>query len=77
MNSPLSADDIEFTPYQLYKTAEKSVRVYSEWLTGNAAWEMQVCGFSTEFSYHDIYAHLKTPEKYSSEGDTPRDHSSF
>lgn len=42
LNSPLSADDIEFTPYRLYKTAEKSVRVYSEWLSGNAAYAMQV-----------------------------------
>jgi hypothetical protein len=51
LNSPLSADDIEFTPYQLYRTAEKSIRVYSEWLSGDVAWSMQVCGFSTKFLY--------------------------
>lgn len=51
LNSPLSADNIEFTPYKLYKTAEKSIRVYSEWLSGDAAWSMQVCAFSAEFLY--------------------------
>ena len=42
LNSPLVADDIEFTPYRIFKTAEKSIREYSEWMSGNAAWEMQV-----------------------------------
>jgi len=51
LNSPLSADDIEFTPYKLYKTAEKSIRVYSEWLSGDVAWTMQVCVFLAEFLY--------------------------
>jgi hypothetical protein len=45
LNSPLSANDIEFTPYKLYKTVEKSIRVYSEWLSGDVAWTMQVCTF--------------------------------
>jgi len=43
LNSPLSADNIEFSPYQVYRTAEKAVRVYSEWMSGNVAWSMQVC----------------------------------
>lgn len=43
LNSPLVADDIEFTPYRIFKTVEKSIREYSEWMSGNAAWEMQVC----------------------------------
>jgi hypothetical protein len=43
LNSPLSANDIEFTPYRVFRTAEKLVRVYSEWMSGNVAWDMQVC----------------------------------
>ena len=43
LNSPLSADDIELSPYQVFRTAEKTVRVYSEWMSGDAAWSMQVC----------------------------------
>ena len=43
LNSPLVADNIEFTPYRIFKTAEKSIREYSEWMSGNVAWEMQVC----------------------------------
>ena len=51
LNSPLSADEFEFAPYKLYKTAERSIRVYSEWLSGDVAWSMQVRAFSAEFSY--------------------------
>ena len=50
LNSPLSANDIDFTPYKLYKSVEKSIRVYSEWLSGDAAWTMQVCDFSVKLS---------------------------
>jgi len=43
LTSPLASDDIEFTPYRVFKTAEKSIREYNEWMSGNVAWEMQVC----------------------------------
>jgi len=43
--SPLLADNIQLTPYRLFKTAGKLVRVYSEWMSGNAAWEMQVSSY--------------------------------
>jgi hypothetical protein len=42
MHHPLIKDSISFAPLKVFKTAEKIVRVYSEWRTGNAAWEMQV-----------------------------------
>jgi hypothetical protein len=42
LNNPLLADHISFTPLQVFKNAEKLVRIYSEWRTGLAAWEMQV-----------------------------------
>ena len=42
LESPLIQDHIWFAPFQLFKTAEKAVRVYTEWLSGEAAWSMQV-----------------------------------
>lgn len=38
---PHFAKHIDYTPRRVYKTAEKVVRVYSEWMTGSVAWEMQ------------------------------------
>ena len=43
LNLPLIVDDIEFAPYRIFKTVEKSIHEYDEWMLGNAAWEMQVC----------------------------------
>jgi len=42
MRNPLLADHLEFTPFHEFKTAEKVVRIYMEWLSGDAAWSMQV-----------------------------------
>lgn len=39
---PLFHDKLDLVPRRVYRTAERLVRVYSEWMTGNAAWEMQV-----------------------------------
>ena len=43
LHNPLVQDYIEFDPFQLFWSAEGAMRVYTEWLSGNAAWEMQVC----------------------------------
>jgi hypothetical protein len=40
--NPLLQDSLHFTPLRIFETAEKLMRVYSEWRTGAAAWEMQV-----------------------------------
>ena len=47
MRTPLLADHIEFSPFHIFKTAEKAMRVYTEWLSGDAAWSMQV-GFISQ-----------------------------
>lgn len=44
--SPLLADSVDFSPYRLYETSEKLIRKYDEWMSGDAAWEMQVIFFS-------------------------------
>jgi hypothetical protein len=41
-SSPLFADYVQYSPFQEFKTAEKLVQVYEEWMSGNVAWEMQV-----------------------------------
>jgi Plavaka transposase len=45
LRSPLLKDHLDFTPRRLFENAEKLVRVYTEWLSGDAAWSMQVCAF--------------------------------
>lgn len=42
LQSPLLKDYLDFTPRRLFENAEKLVRVYTEWLSGDAAWSMQV-----------------------------------
>jgi len=33
---------MQYSPFRVFKTAEKLVRVYGEWMSGDVAWEMQV-----------------------------------
>ncbi|KAG0702891.1 hypothetical protein DFH29DRAFT_804305 [Suillus ampliporus] len=40
-SNPLFHDKLDFIPRRMYKTAAHLLWVYSEWLTGDAAWEMQ------------------------------------
>ena len=42
MQNPLLKDHISFSPFQLYESAAKVTRTYTEWLSGNMAWYMQV-----------------------------------
>ncbi|KIK35463.1 hypothetical protein CY34DRAFT_26607 [Suillus luteus UH-Slu-Lm8-n1] len=40
-NNPLFHNHIDFRPRKVYTTAEKQCHVYTEWMTGNDAWDMQ------------------------------------
>ena len=42
MQSPLVQDHLSFTPFKLYKNAAKTMRIYTEWLSGDRAWNIQV-----------------------------------
>ena len=42
---PLVKDFIRLSPFRLYESAAKAMRFYTEWLSGDVAWSMQV-GFS-------------------------------
>ncbi|KAF8800937.1 hypothetical protein BYT27DRAFT_7227077 [Phlegmacium glaucopus] len=41
LHNPLVQDYIQFHSFQLFWSVEGAIRVYTEWLSGNAAWEMQ------------------------------------
>jgi hypothetical protein len=43
LHNPLIADHVGMVPFQLFKSAEKLMRVYTEWLSGDRAWDIQVC----------------------------------
>jgi len=42
LENPLVQDHIGFHPFQVFKTAAQQVREYTCWLSGQAAWDMQV-----------------------------------
>jgi hypothetical protein len=42
MLNPLVQDHISFSPFKLYETAAKTMRIYTEWLSGDQAWNIQV-----------------------------------
>jgi len=42
MQNPLLADQLEFTPFHVFRTAEKTMYIYTEWLSGDTAWSIQV-----------------------------------
>lgn len=43
LQSLLLADHITYSPFHLYRTAARVARVYTEWLSGDVAWSLQVC----------------------------------
>src|SRR5882762_1466050 len=52
--NPLVKDSIEFTPFRLYESATKAMRLYTEWLSGDVAWSMQVCVFHNLFTNNQL-----------------------
>jgi hypothetical protein len=42
MGNPLLQDSLELEPYKLYNVAKDAMRVYTDWMSGEAAWSMQV-----------------------------------
>ncbi|KAJ7766827.1 hypothetical protein B0H16DRAFT_1453842 [Mycena metata] len=41
LQNPLIKDHITFTPFRLWANADKLMRIYTEWLSGDVAWNMQ------------------------------------
>ena len=46
-NHPLFLGKMDFTPFHLFITAERIVQVYTEWMSSDGAWEMQVTNSSS------------------------------
>ena len=42
LSNPLVQDHIHYTPFRLWESADKLMRIYTEWLSGDHAWEIQV-----------------------------------
>lgn len=42
LSNPLFTNAIDFTPYRVFTTAQRLVRIYTEWMSCDIAWEMQV-----------------------------------
>jgi hypothetical protein len=40
--NPLVKNFIDFTPFHIFESAAKKTRIYTEWMSGDAAWSMQV-----------------------------------
>ncbi|KAH7903379.1 hypothetical protein BJ138DRAFT_1020738, partial [Hygrophoropsis aurantiaca] len=40
-NNPLFHNKLDLVPRRVYRSEERLVRVYSEWMTGDTAWDMQ------------------------------------
>ena len=55
--NPLFAEQMDFSPVRVYHDAEQTIRIYSEWMTGNAAWDMQVC-VPSELSPHHVLTYV-------------------
>ena len=45
LSNPIVQDFIHFTPFKLFATSKKLMRIYTEWLSGDAAWRIQVSWF--------------------------------
>ena len=47
--NPLFVNHMDFCPVCVYQDAKQTIRMYGEWMTGDTAWEMQVCSISLFF----------------------------
>ena len=75
--NPTFTDRIDFRPVRLYRNSEQTTRLYTEWMTGNTAWEMQVRTYISTFfnSMHRPYPpHRKCfqMERHSLASSSPR-----
>ena len=52
LHSPLMKDYIKFKPLRIFESASRAMRIYTEWLTGNAAWTMQVSSLHQHISFY-------------------------
>ena len=52
LHSPLIKDYIKFKPLRIFESASRAMHIYTEWLTGNTAWTMQVSSLHQHISFY-------------------------
>ncbi|KAG1765166.1 hypothetical protein EV702DRAFT_981697 [Suillus placidus] len=57
-NHPHFANELDLTPACVYDTVDCTMRKYSEWMNGDAAWSMQVC---TLLSISEVHVGIADP----------------
>ena len=55
LHSPSLSGQIEFVPKKIYSAADRMERIYTEWLTGDRAWELQVCTIAGSSTIDHFY----------------------
>jgi hypothetical protein len=60
-NHPLFHNRLDLTPCKVYSTSQKLSRVYTEWMTGQHAWDMQVRIISLLRSSAHVFLKLALP----------------
>ena len=53
LNHPYFTNCMDYVPFCAFTTAEKAVREFSEWMSGDVAWDIQV--ISLNVLQHHIY----------------------
>lgn len=56
LHCPLMKDHIEFKPLRIFESATRAMRIYTEWLTGDAAWSMQVSLLHRSISFPFLHS---------------------
>lgn len=69
LQNPLLQDYIHYTPFKLYTTAEKTMRVFTGWLSSDDAWDKQVSSFFWRLHYpHNLEYRNRFPQELLSLG---------
>jgi hypothetical protein len=55
LSSPLMKDHLQFSPLRVFDSSARAMRIYSEWLTGDVAWSMQV---SRRIKFISVFPYL-------------------
>jgi hypothetical protein len=56
LHNPLMKDHIKFKPLRIFESASRAMRIYTEWLSGNAAWSIQVSPLHRSMSFPFLHS---------------------
>jgi hypothetical protein len=61
IHSSSNNGEIEFVPKKIYSTADRVQCTYTEWLTGDRAWDLQVCTFISDYAIAHVTFRMLLP----------------